>query len=196
VLEMACRYFCWHVTIAPESAGIVFGGGFPRPESLTGRRAAQRAIFHVQRELETIALASHQTAVVLCDRGTLDGLAHWPDTRQSFFEEFDIDDDEELSRYSAVVHVEVPASAWGHEKNPIRRESVKQTRRIDRQGRSTGASPLHGAGIHASCMSAPRPDFWTNSHTQSNFFAANFRHAVRPTCMPCPERPAEAVSPE
>lgn len=131
VLKMARRYFCRHVTIAPESASIVFGGGFPKPESPTGRRAAQRAIFHVQRALETVALASHQTAVVLCDRGTLDGLAYWPGSRQSFLDEFGIDFEEELNRYAAVVHVEVPALAWGYEKNRIRNESVRQARRID-----------------------------------------------------------------
>jgi hypothetical protein len=98
-----------------------------------GRRAAQQAIFHVQRALESVALESSQTAVVLCDRGTLDGLAYWPGSRQSFFEEFGIDLEEELRRYSAVVRVEVPALAWGYEKNRIRRESVSQARAIDQR---------------------------------------------------------------
>jgi AAA domain-containing protein len=130
---MARRYFCRHVAITPEAASIVFGGGFPRSDSPTGRRAAQRAIFHVQRAIETVALASRQIAVVLCDRGTLDGLAYWPGSRQNFFKEFAIDFEEELGRYAAVVHVEVPALAWGYEKNRIRNESVAQARKIDRR---------------------------------------------------------------
>lgn len=133
VLEMARRYFCQHVVIAPEAASIVFGGGFLRSGLPKGRRAAQRAIFHVQRALETVALESRKTAVVLCDRGTLDGLAYWPGSRQSFCEEFDIDYQKELNRYSAVVHVEVPALAWGYEKNRIRKESVSQAQEIDRR---------------------------------------------------------------
>ena len=133
VLEMARRYFCQHVAIAPEAASIVFGGGFPRSDLPQGRRAAQRAIFHVQNSLEAVALESRQTAVVLCDRGTLDGLAYWPGSRQSFFDEFDTTVERELSRYSAVVHVEVPALAWGYEKNRIRRESVSQAREIDQR---------------------------------------------------------------
>ncbi len=133
VLEMARRYFCQHVAIAPEAASIVFGGGFPRSDLPQGRRAAQRAIFHVQNSLEAVALESRQTAVVLCDRGTLDGLAYWPGSRQSFFDEFDTTLERELSRYSAVVHVEVPALAWGYEKNRIRRESVSQARQIDQR---------------------------------------------------------------
>ncbi len=78
-------------------------------------------------------LESRQTSVVLCDRGTLDGLAYWPGSRQSFFDEFDTTVERELNRYSAVVHVEVPALAWGYEKNRIRRESVLQARQIDQR---------------------------------------------------------------
>ena len=133
VLEMARRYFCRHVTITPEAASIVYGGGFPRSDTLEGRRAAQRAIFNVQKGLETIALESRQPAVILCDRGTLDGLAYWPGSRQSFFREFDINFKEELNRYSAVIHVAVPASAWGYEKNRIRKESVSEARKIDQR---------------------------------------------------------------
>ncbi len=131
VLEMARRYFCQHVAIAPEAASIVFGGGFPRSGMPQGRRAAQQAIFHVQRAIETVALENRQSAVVLCDRGTLDGLAYWPGSRQSFFDEFETTLEHELARYAAVVHVEVPALAWGYEKNRIRRESVSQAREID-----------------------------------------------------------------
>ncbi len=40
---------------ASEAAGVVFGGGFPREPSTGVRRAGQRAIFYVQRELETAA---------------------------------------------------------------------------------------------------------------------------------------------
>jgi predicted ATPase len=131
VLEMARRYFCQHVAFAPEAASIVFGGGFPKTNEPKGRRAAQRAIFHVQRELEAVALASPRTAVILCDRGTLDGLAYWPGSRQTFCDEFRIDLDEELRRYAAVIHVEVPGLAWGYEKNRIRNESLAEARRID-----------------------------------------------------------------
>jgi hypothetical protein len=65
VLEMARRYFCHHVTITPEAASIVLGGGFPRSDTPAERREAQKAIFHVQRGLETVALGNHQTAVIL-----------------------------------------------------------------------------------------------------------------------------------
>src|SRR6185295_8814559 len=69
--------FCDHVQMLPEAAGIVFGGGFPRRRDAGGRKAAQRAIFHVQRALEE-ARAADNAAIVLCDRGTVDGAAYWP----------------------------------------------------------------------------------------------------------------------
>jgi predicted ATPase len=131
VLEMARRYFCAHVSITPEAASIVFGGGFPRSDSSLVRREAQKAIFHVQRGLESVALANRQNAVILCDRGTLDGLAYWPGAPRSFFGQFQIDRTEELGRYSAVIHVEVPALGWGYEKNRIRNESALEAHRID-----------------------------------------------------------------
>src|SRR5689334_15683057 len=71
VLEMIRKTLCEHVQVLPESAGIVFGGGFPRRPELKARRAAQRAIFHVQCELEA-AIITDEVSVALCDRGTID----------------------------------------------------------------------------------------------------------------------------
>ena len=48
VLDMLRHELCEHVAILPEAAGIVFGGGFPRNHKADVRRAAQRAIYHVQ----------------------------------------------------------------------------------------------------------------------------------------------------
>lgn len=77
VLELIRQSFCAHVLVLPEAAGILFGGGFPREPDVAVQRAAQRAIFFVQRELESAADAS-DAAIVLCDRGTVDGAAYWP----------------------------------------------------------------------------------------------------------------------
>ncbi len=79
VLETLLRSLCPHLAVLPEAASIVFGGGFPRRPSIPGQRAAQRAIFHVQRAIERLVDEEGRVAVGLCDRGTLDGLAYWPD---------------------------------------------------------------------------------------------------------------------
>jgi predicted ATPase len=76
VLELVRQSFCAHVRVLTEAAGILFAGGFPRDRTPGTRRPAQRAIFHVQRELEAVADATN-SAIVLCDRGTVDGVAYW-----------------------------------------------------------------------------------------------------------------------
>ena len=131
ILEMARRYFCKHVVILPEAASVVFGGGFPRINTSLGKRSAQRTIFHVQRELEELALEA-RPAVVLCDRGTVDGLAYWPGTHKAFFEEFNTSLAKELKRYASVIHVAVPSSATMYQRNGMRHETIAQARALDR----------------------------------------------------------------
>jgi Ni2+-binding GTPase involved in maturation of urease and hydrogenase len=64
VLEMIRHSLCDHIAIVPEAAGVIFGGGFPRREELEARRAAQRAIYHVQLELEA-TLVAQGTGIML-----------------------------------------------------------------------------------------------------------------------------------
>jgi predicted ATPase len=106
VLELIRQSFCVHVRVLPESAGIVFGGGFPRGDRLELRQAAQRAIFYVQRELESTA-ESENPAVVLCDRGTLDGAAYWPGPGD-LWSAVGTTLEEQLGRYDAVIHLRPP----------------------------------------------------------------------------------------
>jgi len=132
VLEIAKKNFCQHVSILPESAGIVFGGGFWRRESLASRQAAQRAIFHIQRELERVIEEEHQSAVALCDRGTLDGLAYWPGEESLYWKELGTTKTAELARYSTVIHLRTPSLDFGYNNdNPVRIESAKQAAEID-----------------------------------------------------------------
>ncbi len=132
VLELIKKSFCEHVQVLPESASIVFGGGFPRRDDDSSRRCAQRAIFHVQRELETLVLASANAAVALCDRGTLDGLAYWPGREDEYFHEVGTTFDAEIVRYAAVIHLRTPSSDGGYNHlNPLRSEDAGQAARID-----------------------------------------------------------------
>jgi hypothetical protein len=132
VLEIAQRHFCEHVVVLPESASLLFRGGFPRPATRMGRRAVQRAIYRVQRELEEVALAESGAAVVLCDRGTLDGLAYWPDEPASFFGDLDTTESAELARYNAVIHLRTPSGENGYDhSNPLRIETAREAQVID-----------------------------------------------------------------
>jgi len=132
VVEMASRALCHHVAIVPEAASIVFGGGFPRGPDDYERKASQRAIFSVQRELETIVLERPTIAVGLCDRGTIDGLAYWPGRQDELFEAFGTTRALELSRYAAVIHLRTPSSAHGYDhSNHLRTESAAEAAAID-----------------------------------------------------------------
>lgn len=47
------------VVVVPEAATILFSGGFPRYDEPNARRAAQSAIFHVQRNVEDVQSARY-----------------------------------------------------------------------------------------------------------------------------------------
>ena len=130
VLELMRKTLCRHVAIIAESAGVVFGGGFPRGEDIELRRSGQRAIFYVQRELEAAARTG-DVAIELCDRGTVDGLAYWPGPAD-LWKQLGTSLDEQLARYDAVVHLRTPAldAGYNHE-NPLRVETAAEAAAID-----------------------------------------------------------------
>jgi predicted ATPase len=131
VLELARRHMGRHLDVLHEAASIVFGGGFPRREETYAREAAQRAIYHVQDELERIALATPSTKIILCDRGTLDGLAYWPGPSEQFFADLDTTLDAELARYDAVIHLRTPTKDDGYHTDALRIEGVVEAEAID-----------------------------------------------------------------
>ena len=131
VIELARRDLCKHVEVLPESARILFGGGFPRRTDPAGMRGAQRAIFHVQSELESMGAESATAKTILCDRGTLDGLAYWPGSWDDYFAELGTTYDKELARYAAVIHLRVPDPQNGYKKDAVRRESGTEAHEID-----------------------------------------------------------------
>jgi hypothetical protein len=131
VLELIRQYFCEHVEVLPEAASIIFGGGFPRDDDAACRRAAQRAIFYVQRELESTGDSRNPT-IVLCDRGTLDGLAYWPGEGDEFLLSVGTTRPEQLARYDAVIHLRTPAADHGYNhENPLRTESATAAAQVD-----------------------------------------------------------------
>lgn len=134
VLEMVLKSFCQHVTVIPESASIVFGGGFFRRKTLPARKGAQRAIFRVQRELEQIVIEEQQSALAICDRGTVDGLAYWPTNEDDFWRELQSSKSAEFARYAAVIHLRTPTLEQGYNlDNPVRIESAQEALKIDKK---------------------------------------------------------------
>jgi hypothetical protein len=118
------------VGFARESASIVFGGGFPREARESAACAAQRAIFHVQRELETL-FDGVDLRLVLCDRGTVDCAAYWPLAEADFYRQLGTTRTAELARYAAVIHLRPPAARDGYQRTGLRIESAAEAARID-----------------------------------------------------------------
>lgn len=134
VLEIMRKILCEHVTILPESATILFGGGFWRLNSDSARKASQRAIYHIQTELQTLSLEENRWTIGLCDRGTLDGLAYWPDDDSKYFEQLHTSIEIEYAKYVAVIHLSTPTLEGGYNhQNPIRTESADEAAAIDQK---------------------------------------------------------------
>lgn len=129
VLELIRLFFCEHVKTLPEAAGIVFGGRFPRSSVEPVQQAAQRAIFHVQRELESTTTGDN-FAVVLCDRGTVDCAAYWAG-EGDLFTSVGTTRSAELARYDTVIHLRTPPARAYNYDNPLRIESVEEASVID-----------------------------------------------------------------
>lgn len=132
ILELARKQLCEHVAIFPESASIIFKGGFWRLQSSSAKMASQRAIYYVQKEMEHLVLEEKNWGLGLCDRGTLDGLAYWPEEEKTFWNNLGTSKEKEFKKYSAVIHLRTPSVEFGYNhQNPIRIETAHEASIID-----------------------------------------------------------------
>jgi hypothetical protein len=121
------------VVVVPESATLLFGGGFPRATESSARAAAQRAIYHVQTILEDVQSALYPDRILLCDRGTVDGAAYWPGQESDFFGAVGSSHERELARYDAVIFFQTAAAGGMSVEggNPVRIETNAQAVELD-----------------------------------------------------------------
>ena len=137
--DMLRREIGERVVVVPESATMLFSGGFPRCDEPHARRSVQRAIFHVQRNLEDLQSKRFPDRVLLCDRGTIDGAAYWPsDDSEDFFSALGTTLEQELERYDAVLFFETAAVGnFSIETgNPVRTESNTEAIELDQSLRA------------------------------------------------------------
>lgn len=129
------------VVVVPEAATLLFSGGFPRVGDARAAMAAQRAIYHVQKNLEDAQSALFPERILLCDRGTVDGAAYWPETAEKFFAAVGTTHERELARYDAVIFFE-SAAVGGLliEGNPVRTESLDEAVALDQRLRDAWSS--------------------------------------------------------
>jgi predicted ATPase len=128
------RELSGRVVVVPEVATHLLGGFFPRIADADERRAVQRAIYHVQLELEAVhrSRAGNDTVLVF-DRGLLDGAAYWPEGADAFFAALGADAATARARYDAVVFLET-AAVGGlaiASNNTARTEALEDAVRVD-----------------------------------------------------------------
>ncbi len=81
--------------------------------------------------LKEAADADKTPVIVLCDRGTVDGMAYWP-SPGDLWSAVGTTREAELARYDAVIHLRTPGPTSGYNhSNPLRVESGTQAMALD-----------------------------------------------------------------
>jgi len=134
-LDLFRRELCDKLATVPEAATVLFSGGITRSTDKQVLKNIQKTIFSLQQNLEDIQQKKYPDRLLVCDRGTLDGLAYWPGTEDDFFQEVNSNFENEIVRYDAVIFFE-SAAASGHDissNNPVRNETSQQAAELDKK---------------------------------------------------------------
>jgi thymidylate kinase len=134
-LDLFRRELNEKVAVVPEAASILFKGGMPRSNDTEIIKCTQKAIYNLQKSLEEIQAAMSPHKLLICDRGTLDGVAYWPGGEEEFFNQMNSSFEKEMGRYDAVIFFETAASNGNdiNSNNPVRTESKQQARDLDKR---------------------------------------------------------------
>ncbi len=108
-LDLIQREYKHEVKVVPEAATMLFEHGLHRETEFQKVKLIQSAIYRMQLNLEDSFHALNPDRLLLCDRGTLDGLAYWPNSEESFFKSIQSTSDAEIARYDAVIFFETAA---------------------------------------------------------------------------------------
>lgn len=134
-LDLFRRELSHDVAVVPEAASILFQGGLPRSNDPQVQICTQKAIYELQKSLESIQATLNPEKLLICDRGTLDGEAYWPQKSDHFYEYLKTSFEKELSNYDAVIFFETAASNGNsiNSNNPVRTESLKEAIELDKK---------------------------------------------------------------
>lgn len=137
LIEVLKKEFGNKIKIAPEAASILYKGGFPRVKNYAGYFHAQLAIVSTLKHLEDLLFESHPDSLIICDRGSLDSLAYWPDTAEHFFTNIHSSRQAELARYDWVLHLDTATEVDYDTTNAIRTESFHEALMLNEKVRSS-----------------------------------------------------------
>ncbi len=134
-LDLFRREFKDGIHVIPEAATILFENGMKRGFEDGELEKTQLAIYTFQVCLEKIFLDRNPQDCHICDRGTLDSLAYWPESEESFFQAAGSNFETEIKRYDAVIFFETGAAGGAdiQSNNPQRTESATQALNLDRK---------------------------------------------------------------
>lgn len=144
--QVLSKIFSNQIAVVPETASLLFSGGFPRWEEPESLRATQRAIYRVQVEIEAAYHVHYPERTLILDRATLDGAAYWPDGESDYFDKMQTTLDEELKRYDLVMYLESANKQdyLRHQKdNLARTETWEQAIALDRKTRELWKQHSH-----------------------------------------------------
>lgn len=127
------KEFATGVAVVPEAASIVFSGGWPRRKTVDGVQHQQKAIYFVQRELEDLISHENSRKLLVCDRGSLDGIAYWPGPGPSgdFMNAVGSRVEREISRYDWVIHLDTAPVSYYDLSNPLRNETFDEAWKLN-----------------------------------------------------------------
>lgn len=137
LIEVLKQEFGPKIKVAPEAASILYKGGFPRVKNYAGYYHAQLAIISTLRHIEDLLSHSHPDCLIICDRGSLDSLAYWPDSEEHFFKNINSTREAELARYNWVLHLDTATEGDYDTTNPIRTESFHEALLLNEKVRAS-----------------------------------------------------------
>ncbi|MFN3453850.1 MAG: ATP-binding protein [Pseudobdellovibrio sp.] len=126
LIDVLKKEFGKKIKIVPEAASILYSGGFPRLKNYSGYLHAQQAILCTQKHLEDLLSENHPDRLIVCDRGSLDSIAYWPDSEEHFFTTIGSTREIEFKRYQWVLHLDTATETDYDTTNPIRTESFHE----------------------------------------------------------------------
>ncbi len=127
------KEFASAVVVVPEAASIIFGGGWPRRKNNIGVQHQQKAIYYVQREVEELLFEEKGDRLLVCDRGSLDGMAYWPGPGPGidFLSAVGTTLEREIVRYDWIIHLDTAPASYYDLTNPLRNETFEEARKLN-----------------------------------------------------------------
>lgn len=127
------KEFAAKVVTVPEAASILWAGGWPRRKDVIGVQHQQRAIYYTQREVESLMVSENPGRLLICDRGSLDGMAYWPGPGPGtdYVASVESTVEKEIARYTWVIHLDTAPASYYDVSNPLRNESFDEAWKLN-----------------------------------------------------------------